>query len=42
MKDHYLCLSDLDFAEAAEADLESLIPPAQDHAKPTETDSKLE
>ena len=42
MKDHYLCLSDTDFAEAAEADLESPNPHAQDHAKPTEKDSKLE
>ena len=42
MKDHYLCLSDTDFAEAAEADLESPIPHAHDHAKPTETDDKLE
>jgi hypothetical protein len=42
MKDHYLCLSDSDFADAAEVDLESQIPHAHDHAKPTETDDKLE
>jgi hypothetical protein len=35
MKDHYLCLSDSDFADAAEADLASQIPHADDHAKPT-------
>jgi hypothetical protein len=38
MKDHYLCLSDSDFAEAAEAGLESQIPPAHDHAEATDSD----
>jgi hypothetical protein len=42
MKDHYLCLSDSDFADAAEASLESQIPHADDHAKPTAMDEKLE
>ncbi|MDR0328599.1 MAG: hypothetical protein LBI05_09930, partial [Planctomycetaceae bacterium] len=42
MKDHYLCISDSDFADAAEASLESQIPHADDHAKPTVTDRKLE
>ena len=45
MKDHYALVSDDEFAEAAGttgADLESPIPHAHDHAKPTETDAKLE
>jgi len=42
MKDHYLCLSDSDFAEAAEAGLESPNFHAQSHAKPTVTDGKIE
>jgi integrase len=45
MKDHYALVSDEEFAEAAEAtkaDLESQLPHAHDHAKPTEKDGKLE
>ena len=42
MKDHYALLSDEEYAEAAEGGLESQIPHAPDHAKPTETDGKLE
>ena len=38
MKNHYLRLSDLDFAEAAEAGLEGEVSPAHDHAKPTVND----
>jgi len=41
MKNHYLRLSDSDFAEAA-ADLENQVPHAHDHAEPTEKDDKLE
>jgi len=35
-------LSDEAFAEAAEAGMESQNPHAHDHAKPTETDGKME
>jgi integrase len=42
MLQHYHVLEDKDFAEAAGADLESQNPHAQSHAKPTETDGKLE
>ena len=38
IKDHYLYLSDSDFAEVAEADLENQISPVHDHAKPTVND----
>ena len=42
MTKHYLVLDDTDYAEAAEADLESQNPHAESHAKPTEKDDKLE
>jgi hypothetical protein len=42
MKDHYALVSDEEFAEAAETSLESPIPHAPDHAKPTVTDGKME
>jgi len=38
MRDHYLCLSETDFAEAAETDLEPPNSHAPDHAKPTDSD----
>ena len=38
MKDHYLCLSDSDFADAAEVGLEGEVPHAHDHAKSTVND----
>jgi len=38
MKDHYLCLSDTDFAEAAEANVESPNSHAQAHAISTDSD----
>ena len=41
MTKHYLVLDDTDYAEAAEADLESQNPYAS-HAKPTGKDDKLE
>ena len=44
-KEHYYRLEDSDFAEAAGADLESKKPQnphAEDHAKPTGTDGKME
>jgi len=40
-KDHYYRLEDSDFAEAAKVDLESQNPPAQSHAKPTDSDGKM-
>ena len=42
MKKHYLELSDEEFAEAAEASMESPNPHAHDHAKPTDSDGKME
>ena len=42
MKDHYLCLSDSDFAEAADASLESQISHAKDHAVDTANDGRRE
>jgi hypothetical protein len=42
MRDHYLCLSETDFAEAAEADLEPPSSHADAHAKPTVKDDKME
>ena len=44
-KEHYYRLEDSDFAEAAGADLEGEKPQnpyAEDHAKPTGTDGKME